>query len=202
VLSSDCIWWNGRCHLLVRGCVFVHFEGFQYCDAYGLVKKRACAVLRERQVLRAIHSHGQQHGLSLHDFPPSPSHIHAFHSALHHLSFPSYHISPFFSPLLLSRFTPRSSPLRSLPLLLPSTSLPLLPTPHWAPLRFVPLPPINLPPLPLFSLLSIDSFSAFVSLDPVRFSSTWAFTVCLSFCSGVFRFQCFSLVCLAEVNNQ
>jgi len=68
-----------------------------------------------------------------------------------------------------------SSPLGLLAGFLPK----VLPT-----LWFVPLPPITLQTFPLSSLLSIPSLSAFVTLDPVRFSSTWAFTVFLSVCSS------------------
>ena len=127
----------------------------------------------------------------------------------------------------------RSSTLLPFAPLLPYISPPLLTPP--SPSRLVHLPCIVLPPFPptpflsiipllfiahppflLFLLLSTPSFSAYVSLDPVQSSSTWAFTVCLCVCSsspflgpggvsawdlGVFRiFQIFAP--LAEVHNQ
>ena len=76
-----------------------------------------------------------------------------------------------FRPLLRAPFLPPP---------IPSTPPPL---PHPALMRFVPLPPITLLPFHLSSLLSIPFFTAFVDLDPVWSSSTWASTVCLSVCS-------------------
>ena len=59
----------------------------------------------------------------------------------------------------------------------------LLPFPFSSLLFTIPLPTITLLPFPLFSLLSISFFYAFVSLDSVLSSSTWAFTVV---CHGLF----------------
>jgi len=47
-----------------------------------------------------------------------------------------------------------------------------------------PSPSYHPPNIPSLLALSIPSLSAFVILDPVRFSPTWAFTVCLSVCSS------------------
>ena len=136
--------------------------------------------------------------MSLHDPPlPSPSSlIHVSVSPHLHLSFPSSYLSPFFACSFLSCFAPQPSPLRSLP------ALHFPPTPISSPHPFVPRPspsyypptfpshpasvhsPIALPPFLLSLLLSTPSFSVYVSIDPVRSSLTWAFTVCLCVCSS------------------
>jgi len=137
--------------------------------------------------------------MSLHD-PPFPLFLHTFCP-------PSSHLHPFVPPLLL--LLPLLFRVPTLPLSSPPTlHLPPPPTPtppfrasslsyhpsaslHYSSISYR---PPNIPSL-LASLT--PSFSKYVSLDPVRFSLIWVFTVCLcSLC-----FSLFSLPSCREANN-
>ena len=60
----------------------------------------------------------------------------------------------------------------------------LLPFPPTLLLPIFPFPPITLPAFLLALILSTSSFSAYVLLTRVRYSSTRAFNVCLCVCSS------------------